>query len=249
MLSNTTRSLIYLNALLYAVLGAFLFAMPERLAPVFAWKVSAFVTMTIGGWCLGNAWLAFLAARRWTWSLVQPSLIYLWLFGIGETLVVILFRDKLNLVHPIAWLYLATLAANLLAVAVGVIDLVRLKPAIETPSERANAVQKAGLIFFVVFVGFLGVYGSIIENGSIGTNGGIFPEPMSTFTLRSFGAFYLSLSILIFRLYWHPLHHNPRVCVYRSVRFFGAPRRACLLRRLPCRGFFLHDKFPQIWNG
>lgn len=203
MLSNISRSLTYLNALLYGVLGAFLFAMPEQLAPVFAWKVTAFMTMTIGGWCLGNAWLAFFAARRWRWGLVQPSLIYLCLFGIGEMLVVFLFRDKLNLVHPIAWLYLATLTANLLAAAVGLIDFVRLKPAIGAYSEPVNGVQKAGLIFFVAFVGFLGFYGSFIENGSVGTNGGIFPESMSTFTLRSFGAFYLSLALSTVPLFWN----------------------------------------------
>ncbi|HXD09971.1 MAG TPA: hypothetical protein VN653_07915, partial [Anaerolineales bacterium] len=84
MLSKTSRSLTYLNAMLNAVLGALLFLLPEKLAPVFAWKVTSFMTMTIGGWCLGNAWLAWFVARRWQWSLVYPALYYLWLFGILE---------------------------------------------------------------------------------------------------------------------------------------------------------------------
>jgi hypothetical protein len=82
MLSTTSRWLTYLTAIFYAILGAPLFAFPEQLAPVFAWKVTAFMTMTIGAWCLGNAWLAFVVARRWRWSLVYPSLYYLWIFSI-----------------------------------------------------------------------------------------------------------------------------------------------------------------------
>ena len=114
MLTVTSRWLTYFTAILYAVLGAFLFFLPEQLAPVFAWKVTAFMTMTIGAWCLGNAWLAWISARRWEWRLVYSALIYLWLFGIFEMGVVIAFRAKLQLVHPIAWLYLAALTVNVL---------------------------------------------------------------------------------------------------------------------------------------
>lgn len=63
MLSTVSRWLTYLNAVLYTVLGVLLFFLPESIAPVFAWKVTPF--MTIGGWCLGNAWLAWMIARRW----------------------------------------------------------------------------------------------------------------------------------------------------------------------------------------
>jgi hypothetical protein len=65
MLSNVSRFLTYACALLYGILGALLFFLPAQLAPVFAWKVTAFMTITIGGWCLGNAWLAYVNARRW----------------------------------------------------------------------------------------------------------------------------------------------------------------------------------------
>ena len=68
MLSRASRWLTYLNAVLYAALGGILFVFPGKMAPVFAWKVSVFVTMTIGGWCLGNAWLAWISARRWVAS-------------------------------------------------------------------------------------------------------------------------------------------------------------------------------------
>lgn len=77
MLSKGSRLLTYLLSGCYLLLGIALFLLPERMAPVFAWKVTGFMTMTIGGWCLGNAWLAFFTARRWQWHLVYPGLIYL----------------------------------------------------------------------------------------------------------------------------------------------------------------------------
>ena len=119
MLSSVSRLLTYTCAGLYGVIGLFLFVMPEQLAPVFPWKVTAFMTMTIGGWCLGNSWLAFISARRWEWKLVYTSLLYLWMFGIGELIVLFSFRDKLSLAHPIAVLYVATLAVNGITALIG----------------------------------------------------------------------------------------------------------------------------------
>lgn len=128
MLSNTSRLLAYLTAFLYAILGAVLFVLPEQMAPVFASKVTPFMTMTIGGWCIGNAWLAYYAARRWEWRRIYPSLLYLWLFGVLESWVLFLFRDKIQLAHPIAWLYLLALAVNLLTAVIGIIDWLRIRP-------------------------------------------------------------------------------------------------------------------------
>ena len=137
MLSTLSRFLTYLLAALYAVLGALLFFMPEQLAPVFAWKVTPFMTMTIGGWCLGNAWLAFFAARRWKWEKVFTSLLYLWLFGVGELLVLFFFRDKLVLKHPVAWLYLVTLLTNAGAAYVGAVEVARHRPRLRpAPADR-----------------------------------------------------------------------------------------------------------------
>ena len=74
MLSDTSRLLTYICAILYALTGALLFLFPAALAPVFTWQVTPFMLMAIGGWCLGNAWLAFLNARRW--GLTRTSLLY-----------------------------------------------------------------------------------------------------------------------------------------------------------------------------
>ena len=213
MLSNASRWLTYLTAILYAIVGLFLFILPEQLAPVFAWKVTPFMTMTIGGWCLGNAWLAWITARRWQWSLVFTSLIYLWLFGLGELLVLFNFRDKLVLVHPIAWLYLITLIVNALTAVIGFIDWLRLRPALSSASSNFSTGQNAAIMAFILFVGFLGLYGSTVQVGAPGTNGGVFPELMSLFTLRSFGMFYLALALGVVPYLWHKnlnavLHHG-----------------------------------------
>jgi hypothetical protein len=204
MLSNTSRWLTYLSAILYAILGLLLFFLPEQLASVFAWKVTAFMTMTIGGWCLGNAWLAWMIARRWKWGLVYTSLIYLWLFGIGELIVLYLFRDKLILTHPIAWLYLVALIVNVITAFVGVVDWIRIRPSgtSESMGLPMRTVHRIQALLFVLFVGFLGAYGSAAQIGAPGTNGGIFPEVMSAFTLRSFGVFYLSLALGVVPFLW-----------------------------------------------
>jgi hypothetical protein len=204
--------------MLYAILGFLLFFFPERLAPVFAWSVTAFITMTLGGWCLGNAWLAWISARRWQWSLVYTALLYLWLFGLGESLVLFDFRSKLVLLHPIAWLYLITLIVNALTALVGIIDWLRLRPALAASVPSISNRQYAALIAFILFVGFLGIYGLTAKLGAPGTNGGIFPEVMSLFTLRSFGMFYLTLGLAVLPYLWN---RNLQAILHHSIASYG----------------------------
>jgi hypothetical protein len=218
MLSNVSRGLTYLLAFLYTILGLMLFFLPEQLAPVFAWKVTPFMTMTIGGWCLGNAWLAWIVARRWQWGLVYTALLYLWLFGIGELSVLYLFRDKLVLSHPIAWLYLITLIVTVASASVGIIEWLRFRPSIQPSERRTQTVHRVGVVLFILFVGFLGLYGVTAQIGAPGTNGGIFPEIMSLFTLRSFGVFYLSLALSVLPLLWD---HNLDTLLADGFSLFG----------------------------
>jgi len=48
-------------------------------------------------------------------------------------------------------------------------------------------------IFFVLFVGFLAAVAAIAPQRAL--TGRVFPEPLTPFTLRAFGAFYLSLAL------------------------------------------------------
>lgn len=218
MLSKLSRFLTYTLAVLYTVLGALLYFLPMTLAPVFAWKVTPFMTMTIGGWALGNAWLAWITARRWRWDRVYTSLLYLWLFGLGESLVLVNFGDKLVLAHPIAWLYIITLIVNVLAAAIGFLDWLRLRPGLASGAQRFTVFQTAALIAFILFVGFLGLYGCLAQIGMPGTNGGIFPEVMSLFTLRSFGVFYLSLALGVIPHLWN---QNPNAVLHHALAAYG----------------------------
>ncbi len=241
--------------------------MPEQLAPVFAWKVTAFMTMTIGGWCIGNAWIAYITARRWKWNLVYSSLIYLWIFGIGELIVLFLFRDKLVLVHPIAWLYFVTLLVNVLAAIVGVVDYLRIRPSNVPDGEIITNSQKIPTAAFVLFVGFLGLYGLTAQIGDVGTNGGIFPEVMSLFTLRSFGVFYFSPCSVRRPLFLEeqpqrppasfvgsvcvdPLHYHCRFRVPAPLQLCRTPRRFALLHCVSCRwnSFALCFQKIRDWN-
>jgi hypothetical protein len=202
MLSSTTRWLTYFTAILYAILGFLLFFLSAQLAPVFAWSVTPFMTMTIGGWCIGNAWLAYVTARRWDWKLVYPALLYLWMFGITELIVLFAFRDKLVLAHPIAWLYFITLCVNVLTAISGIIDYFRVRPARQEFGSTTQTLHRIMALVFVMIVGLLAVYGLFAQVGDAGTNGGIFPEVMSLFTLRSFAVFYLSLTVGALPLIW-----------------------------------------------
>ncbi len=217
MLSNTSRWLTYLTAILYAILGFLLFFLSEQLAPVFAWKVTPFMTITIGGWCLGNAWLAWMTARRWRWNLVFSALIYLWLFGIGELIVLFAFRGKLKLEHPIAWLYFITLIVNTAAALPGIFELLRNPPTSKADSSF-SLIQRVAVIVFVIFVGFLALYGCTAQIGAPGTNGGIFPEIMSPFTLRSFGVFYLSVALAVVPYLWN---QNLNAILHHSIASYG----------------------------
>ena len=225
MLSNTSRWLTYLTSVLYAILGVLLFFLSARLAPVFAWKVTSFMTMTIGGWCIGNAWLAYVTARRWDWKLVHPALLYLWMFGITELIVLFAFRDKLVLAHPIAWLYLVALCVNVITAIVGILDYFRLQPTRQDFGHPTKPLHRFMALGFVTIVGVLAVYGLFTQVGDIGTNGGIFPEVMSLFTLRSFAVFYLSLTVGALPLIWEkslPVLLNHAYASYALVIFITA---------------------------
>jgi hypothetical protein len=225
MLSNTPRWLTYLTAILYAVLGFLLFFLATRLAPVFAWSVTPFMTMTIGGWCIGNAWLAYVTAQRWDWKLVYPALLYLWMFGITELIVLFVFRDKLVLAHPVAWLYFITLCVNAITAIAGIVDYFRVGPTRQDFGQTTKPLHRIMALGFVMVVGLLAVYGLFAQVGAVGTNGGIFPEVMSLFTLRSFAVFYLSLTVGALPLIWEkslPVLLNHAYASYALVIFITA---------------------------
>ncbi len=58
----------------------------------------------------------------------------------------------------------------------------------------------------------------LVENGSFGTNGGIFPEVMTPFTLRAFGGFYLALTLAVIPLL---TERNIVTFLHHSIASYG----------------------------
>lgn len=191
-LSGKSRVLLWVVALAYLVTGIPWFVAPAFSAERFPWKVTPFMAMTIGGWCVGNAWVAWYAARVWRWGLVRPVLIYLWAFGLLEAAVLVLFVDKLRLDTWMAWPYLMALVLTIISAVLGAVDWARLRPSIMVEGPRVPTWWRVGVVVFMIFVGFLAAVAAV-SNGAPDER--VFPEPMTAFTLRAFGAFYLSLVI------------------------------------------------------
>jgi hypothetical protein len=192
-MSPTLRRLTWLSAALYAATGVILFVAPGWAAQNFAWSVSPFVAMTIGGWCLGNAAFAALAARDGRLSIVLPHLAYLLAFAVGEGLVLVAFRDRF-IAAVLAPLYVATLGLGLVAGAVGVSEAARAR-IVPEGGRRPGPLTRAGILFFIGFVGVLAVGGTLARQGGLSTEGGIFPEALTLFTVRAFAAFYGALGV------------------------------------------------------
>ena len=190
-LSPRSRALTWLTAATFGLLGMVLFFAPAWSAPRFAWKVSDFVTMTIGAWCLGTAWAAVVAARTWRWAEVHTVLIFLWAFSILQAVVLVWFRD-LIVFDALTWPYFVALGSGVLASVVGLADLARLRPSTRSTGGVAMTPWLRGLaVAFVIFVGGLAAV-AFLRPGAAATSR-VFPEPLSAFTVRAFGAFYLAL--------------------------------------------------------
>jgi hypothetical protein len=202
MISPALTVFLYLLTAGYAVTGAILYFAPAWASANFAWRISPFVAMTLGGWCLGNAWLALTIARRRNWPAMLPSILYLALFGLFEAAVLTSFRERVLLASPLAWIYLATVAATAVFAVVALIEGWRKRPVLATIGRRTGALSFALTLAFIVLVGFLGLYGLLAVEGMRGLNASIFPEVLTPFSLRAFGAFYLTLALAVVPILW-----------------------------------------------
>jgi hypothetical protein len=179
-----------------------LFVAPEWSAANFAWSVSPTVMMTIGAWCLGTAAHAWDAARVWRWSIVHPSLVYLWSFGVLEAMVLILFRERLLLNGIPAWLYLSALSVNVIAAVAGVLDVLRLRPQVHVEGVAAPLLLRVAVIAFVPFAGLIALGAAVAGAAGAVSQGGFFPDQMTLFTIRAFASFYAAVALGAAPLIW-----------------------------------------------
>lgn len=191
-LSSTSRLLTLLTAVASAVAGVPLFLFPSWAAERMPWSVSPFVAMTIGGWCLANAVIAFEVWRVWRWSRVYALLLYLWSFGVLEALVLVMFASKVQLDAALAWPYLAAVSVPAVAAVVGAAELVRGRPEREEGPLHLT-VTRVLWAAFCVFVALIALVTWLAPRPAL--NGRVFPEPLTPFTVRAFAAFYTSLVV------------------------------------------------------
>ncbi len=197
-LSPRGNRLMWATAAAFALIGLVLFVAPSWSAANFAWSISPMVAMTMGGWYLGSAVLAGLVALRWRWSLVHSCALFVGLFGLAEAGVLLLHSATLRLDALLTWPYIAMLALAIAASVVALLGRVRQRRPIVEEGAPAPRWVRATVLLFAVFVAFLGI---VALTGRIsGQYGEIFPEPLSLFTLQSFGAFYLSLALSVLPL-------------------------------------------------
>ena len=186
------RGLVALLAVAFFLLGAILFVAPGWSSGRFAWPTSAFVTMTIGGWCLGTAWIALRVARDPAWDRSIGLLVYLWVFGILQAVVAVWFRSHIQSAHVLTWLYLVCIGLGVVVAVVGIVELIRSKPSLrEGPAFPAWL--RTLVWIFAVGVGLIAAVAFL--HPSSGATRRVFPERISPFTIRAFGAFFGSLAI------------------------------------------------------
>jgi hypothetical protein len=202
MISPLSRTLLRVLVVLYTVLGVILFVSPAWSAANFSWKISPFVAMTMGGWSLGNAFTAWETAHIGRWSLVYANVVYLWVFGLLEAAVLVLFQGKLILTAAMAWPYLLAVTLNVIVAVLLTIEWLKTKPVISAEGFDVPAWTRWLMGVFVFFVGFLAIYGWISGPEGHGTDASIFPEVLSMFTLRAFASFYAALASAVVSLIW-----------------------------------------------
>jgi len=197
MMSGPLRALLILVTAGHALTGAILYLAPTWASANFAWKISPFVAMTMGGWCLGTAIAGLIVLWRNNWVAMLSAILYLTLFGLFEAGVLLAFRGKIATPGLLAWLYLATIAINVVFAGAALIEAARRGRVVAQVGPRFGAGTLALVIGFILLVGFLGLYGLLAVPGMRGLNRGIFPELLTPFSLRAFGAFYLALALAV----------------------------------------------------
>jgi len=201
-LSSASRWLTRVIAAAYLLLGLVMFAFPDWSARHFPWKVSSFVAMTLGSYLLGNAWIAAVAQRTWTFAAVYTSLVYLWLFGVLETVVVLIHRDKLITGAALTVPYLIVLGLTVIAAAAGLADWIRRRPPLRSGGVAMPGLARGLQIGFVIVVAFIAAV--VLYGPASAHDARYFPQPLTSFTLGALGVFYLSLSLSVLAMVTQP---------------------------------------------
>ena len=190
-----TRISLLVAAVAFGIFGAASFIAPGWAAQNFPWSVGPFLAMSIGGWTFGTAAIALDAQRR-TAPTAIALLVYVWLFGAGEFLVLLAFRDRAVWSALLTIPYLVGLLALLVSVGTGLpaLWLERGRGPVEdgTPAPWWARAWTVG--FVIVLLGLV-LATLLARQGGAATEAGFVPERMTLFTVRAFSAFFLAIGL------------------------------------------------------
>jgi hypothetical protein len=198
-LTPLSRGVHRVTAVAYLGFGALLFFAPAWAAERFPWTVTPFVAMTIGGWCIGVTCFSWIGGRRGPIGAVLPVLTFVWLFGLSE--IVVLFVDKpaFQVDALLALPYVLSLALTLASGGFGLLELAHRASRGEAihgvELEPVGAGVRTALLLLAALLGLLAVAATLAGTVSAATSGKVFPEPVTLFTVRAFGALNLSLAL------------------------------------------------------
>jgi hypothetical protein len=195
MLWRLTRIALLVAVVAFGIFGAVSFVAPAWAAQNFPWSVGPFLAMSIGGWTLGTAAIA-LDARRRTPPTVTAFLIYLWLFGAGELVVLLAFGNRTVWSAPLTIPYLIGLLALIVSAATGVPALWLDRRGAPLESGRpVPLLTRAWTVGFVLVLLGLVLATLLARQGGAATEAGFVPERMTLFTVRAFSAFFLAIGL------------------------------------------------------
>jgi hypothetical protein len=199
------RALTLLTAACFAVVGAALFVAPGWAADHFAFRVSEFQAMTMGGWFLGSAAMALLAARAAFVDAV-PTLVHLWAFSLFEAFLLVWHSDDVDLGSVLAVGYAVALAIGCAGAVWGVIGLVRSGVRGDVAGGGPNPwYSRVASAMFVIYVG--GIVLLLVDG--IEPNGKIWPGPLTLLAARAFAGFFgalvLAEAVLVFARRFGPV--------------------------------------------
>ena len=244
-LSPLPRRLMGIVTIFFGLMGLVLFVAPAWSTANFPWKISPLVAMTMGGWYLGTAVMAGLVFYYYRWDVIYASMLYVGVFSVTEASVLVIHSAKLKLDALLAWPYIGMLGFAILTSLLVLLDWLRQKPALTNEGKSVPAWVRVITVTFIFIVFFLS--GVAFSGHWVGLNGGIFPEPLSLFTLRSFGAFYFSLAFSVLAFLRLPRSAAVTVHVWGGLALIFFITTAALIY-LPTFNFTAHP-FQSIYLG
>jgi len=126
---------------------------------------------------------------------VYSSLLYLWLFGVLETVVVLIHHDKLITGAVLTTPYLIVLALTVIAAVLELAEWARRRPPLRSGGIAMPGLVRGLQIAFVIVVGFIAAV--VLYGPTSAHDARYFPVPLTSFTLGALGVFYLSLSLSV----------------------------------------------------